>query len=347
VKSLIYHEGEKDMKRVLLIILAVVAVVVILGLSFAGFSSRNRQKLSLVDTYGVPSFGMGGGAAPVEAPAAAEQPAPEMAYDATGNAVKTFDSSASSAQAAQERMVIETADLAIVVQNPQVRMNEIGKMAQDMGGYVVSSNLYQTSTNLGKQVPEATIVIRVPSEKLDEALGLIKKDAGDVPYENRSGQDVTSAYVDLQAQLKAKEAAEAQLLKIMNDAVRAEDVLAVYMQVQAIQTEIEQLKGQIKYYDEAVALSSISVRLIAEEGTQPIAVGPWKPAGAAKQAIEDLIVFFQNFVDFLIRFVIYVLPALVLIALPLLIVFLIGRAIYRRARKSKVVVEEKDIEKRS
>ena len=335
------------MKRVLLIILAVVAVVVILGLSFAGLSTRNSQNRSL-DAYDVPSFGMGGGgAAPVEeAPAAAmEPPAPDMAYDATGNAVKSVESSASSGQAAQERMVIQTADLAIVVQNPQARLSEIGKMAQDMGGYVVSSNIYQTSTNLGGQVPEANIVLRVPAEKLDEALALIKKDAGDVPYENRSGQDVTSAYVDLQAQLKAKQAAEAQLLKIMNDAVRAEDVLAVYMQVQAIQTEIEQLKGQIKYYEEAAALSSISVRLIAEEGTQPIEVGPWKPAGAAKQAIEDLIVFFQNFVDFLIRFAIYVLPALILIAIPLLIVFFIGRAIYRRARRSKVAVEEKDIEK--
>jgi hypothetical protein len=334
------------MKRVLLIILAVVAVVVILGLSFAGFSSRNSQNRSL-DVYGVPAVGMGGGggAEPVEAPAAAmEPPAPDMAYDATGNAVKSVESSASTGQVAQERMVIQTADLAIVVENPQVRMNEISKMAQDMGGYVVSSNLYQTSTNLGKQVPEATIVVRVPSQKMDEALVLIKKDAGDVQYENRSGQDVTSVYVDLQAQLKAKEAAEEQLLKIMNDAVRAEDVLNTYMQVQAIQTEIEQLKGQIKYYDEAVALSSISVRLIAQEGTQPIEIGPWTPSGAVKGAIEDLIVFFQNFVDFLIRFVIYVLPALVLIAIPLLIVFFIGRAIYRRVRKPKAAVEEKDIQ---
>jgi hypothetical protein len=153
--------------------------------------------------------------------------------------------------------------------------------------------------------------------------------------------------VDLQAQLKAKQAAEAQLLKIMNDAVRAEDVLAVYMQVQAIQTEIEQLKGQIKYYEEAAALSSISVRLIAEESTQPIEIGPWTPSGAVKDAIEDLILFAQNFVDFLIRFVIYVLPALLLIAIPFALVLLLGRSIYRRARKSKVVVEDQDIEKRS
>ncbi len=340
------------MKRVLLIILAVVGIVAVIGLSFAGLASRNSQNRSLTSN-GMSAIGMGGGgggAPAMPAPSIAEAPAapvPEAAYDAAGNTTKSAVSpSSDQAAQAQDRMVIQTADLAIVVNDPQTRMTEISKMAQDMGGYVVSSNLYQTSTSLGKQVPEATIVVRVPAGKLDEALASIKKGAGDVQYENRTGQDVTNAYVDLQAQLTAKEAAEAQLLKIMNDAVRAEDVLNTYMQVQSIQTQIEQLKGQIKYYDEAVALSSISVRLIAEEGTQPIEVGPWKPAGAAKQAIEDLIVFFQNFVDFLIRFVIYVLPALILIAIPLLIVFFIGRAIYRRVRKPKVAVEEKDIEQK-
>ncbi|HEX6034043.1 MAG TPA: hypothetical protein VFY83_06390, partial [Anaerolineales bacterium] len=98
--------------------------------------------------------------------------------------------------------------------------------------------------------------------------------------------------------------------------------------------------GQIQYYDEAVATSSISVRLIAEEGTQPISIGPWTPEGAAKEAIQNLILFFQNFVDFLINFVLYVLPALILIAIPLFLIYLAGRAAYRRYRRSNVEVEE-------
>jgi hypothetical protein len=167
-----------------------------------------------------------------------------------------------------------------------------------------------------------------------------------VDYENRSGQDVTSIYVDLQSQLRAKQVAEQKLLEIMDDANRAEDVLAIYLQVQSIQTEIEQLKGQIQYYEESAALSSISVRLIAEEGTQPIAVGPWRPEGAAKEAVEDLIRFVQNFSEFLIRFVIFTLPALVLLAIPLFLVYLAGRAVFRRFNRSKTVVEEKEVEKK-
>ncbi|HET9913748.1 MAG TPA: DUF4349 domain-containing protein [Anaerolineales bacterium] len=332
------------MKRTLFIILSVVAVFLIIGISFARLTGpkigQTFNTISKELPAAEPSFGMGGGGAPdvVQAPGM-----PEPAFDsyAAEESARSSVSNDAVQPQTQERLVIENADLAIVVKDPKAHMEEISDLAREMGGFVVSSNLYQSYSQLGQEVPEASIVIRVPSEKLDEALTEIKKGAVDVDYENRSGQDVTSQYVDLQSQLKAKQAAEEKLLEIMDDAVRAEDVLAIYLQVQNIQTQIEQLKGQIKYLEESAAMSAISVRLIAEAGTQPIKVGPWTPSGTAKEAIQDLIFFFQNFVEFLIRFVLYVLPALILIAIPLYLLFLAGRALYRRFSKPRVVAEEK------
>src|SRR5215211_7280500 len=314
------------MKRTLSIILAVVALFLILGIVFTSMAVQRSPGFG--ENYR--EFGYGGGAPATEAPAAE---APAFDSSVTGDAYNT------GTVQTQERLVIENADLAIVVKDPKARMAEINALANEMDGYVVSSNLYQSFTSFGKEVPEATIVIRVPAERLDEALTRIKANIVDIDYENRSGQDVTNIYVDLQAQLKAKQAAETKLLEIMEQATRAEDVLAIYLQVQQVQTEIEQLKGQIQYYEESAAMSSISVRLIAEEGTQPIEIGPWTPEGAAKQAIQDLIFFFQNFVEFLIRFVLLTLPSLLLIAIPLYLVYLVGRATYRRYRKSQVDVD--------
>jgi hypothetical protein len=318
------------MKRPLLIILAVVAIFLVLGFAFT--STISRQNASPLLSR---EFGYGGGAPAMEEPAAAEAPAP--AFDTAESAAQDVDSSGN--VQTQDRLVIENADLGIVVKDPKARMAEINALAGELGGYVVSSNLFQSFTSTGKEVPEATIVIRVPADRLDEALARIKEGAVDVDYENRSGQDVTSIYIDLQAQLKAKQAAEAKLLEIMDQAARAEDVLAIYLQVQQVQTEIEQLKGQIQYYDEAVATSAISVRLIAEASTQQIEIGPWTPEGAAKEAIQDLILFAQNFAELLIRFVLLTLPALILIAIPLFLVYLLGRAVYRRVRRPTVTVE--------
>jgi hypothetical protein len=320
------------MKRILFIILAVVAVFLIIGISFTAFG-RMGGAMPVESTSRDFAYGSGGGSPEMEVPAA-EAPA--------------FDPSLTSEQDAfnsgtvqtQERLVIENADLAIVVKDPKARMAEINALANEFGGYVVSSNLYQSFTSFGKEVPEATIVIRVPAERLDEALTRIKENIVDIDYENRSGQDVTNIYVDLQAQLKAKQAAETKLLEIMEQATRAEDVLAIYLQVQQVQTQIEQLKGQIQYYEESAAMSSISVRLIAEEGTQPIEIGPWTPEGAAKDAIRDLILFVQDFSEFLISFVLFIVPALLLIAIPVLLVYFIGRAVYRRTRRSRVEMED-------
>jgi hypothetical protein len=317
------------MKRTLFIVLAVVAVFLIIGVSF---TSMSRQR-SDASGNSSPFFGMGGGGAATEAPAAVEAPMPAVEGVRDLAADESFGYTGQTQT--QERLVVVNVDMGIVVKDVKARMAQINALAEEFGGFVVSSNLYQ-STSFGKEVPEASIVIRVRAERLDEALERIKEGAVDVPYENRSGQDVTQQYVDLQARLKAKQAAEAKLLEIMDQAARAEDVLSIYLQVQSVQTEIEQLIAQIKYLEESSALSAITIRLIAEEGTQPIAIGPWTPEGAAKEAIQDLIFFAQNFVEFLIRFVLLTLPALLMIAIPLYLVYLVGRAAYRRIRRTRV-----------
>ena len=239
-----------------------------------------------------------------------------------------------------ERLVIQNADLAIVVSDVKGRMENIQVMAQQMGGYVVSSNLYQSYTNDNLQVPEAQVTIRVPAEKLDAALEQIKKDVVEVQNETRTGQDVTAEYVDLQSRLKNYEAAEAQLEKILENATETEDVVNVFNQLVYYREQIELVKGQMKYYEEAAALSAINVRIIAEETIQPVVIGKWQPQGVALEAIQDLINFLKGFINFLIRFVLYTLPVLILIAIPIYLAFLGLRAIFRLLRGKKPKKEQ-------
>ncbi len=326
------------MKRPILIIASVVVAFVLVGallMNLVRFGSSYRSVVY------EPGFG-GGGAPeydiPQEAPSASDAFAPLPASEEVKNTVIAQ---------AQERLVIQNADLAIVVADPKTRMKEIADMATAMGGFVVSSNLYTTYYGPNSnEAPEASMTIRVPSERLDEALDKIKEGAVEVNYENRTGEDVTSIYVDLQSQLKAKQAAEKKLLEILDAAEETEDVLAVYTELQRIQSEIEVLKGQIKYYEESSSTSAISIRLIAEETVQPVEIGGWRLQGTANEAIQDLIYFTQGFIQFLIRFVLYTLPALILVAIPLYLAFLGGRALVRRFGRSKASAEVKQQEKK-
>ena len=231
--------------------------------------------------------------------------------------------------------MIKNADLSIVVKDVHARVKAVQDMATAMGGFVVSANVYQTTTRDGTQAPQAQVVIRIPQEKLETALDQIKSDTVEVQNESQSGQDVTDQYVDLQSRLKAKQAAEAQLLEIMKDAKKTEDVLAVYAQLQQVESDIEVLKGQIKYTEQSASLSAITINIIAEETVKPLEVGGWKPQGVARDAIQSLIFYLQDFVDFLIRFVLLILPVLITIFVPLFLVFLLFRWIFRRLRRPR------------
>ena len=120
----------------------------------------------------------------------------------------------------------------------------------------------------------------------------------------------------------------------------SEDVLAVYTQLEQIDSDIEVLKGQIKYTEQSAALSSISVNIIAEETIKPIVVGGWKPQGVARDALQSLIYFWQDFVNFLIRFFLYILPVLITIAIPIFLVLMLLRWIFRITRRPKVAQTE-------
>jgi len=250
-----------------------------------------------------------------------------------------------------ERLVIQNANISIVVSDVEARMENIQIMAEQMGGFVVSSNLYQSSTYQGFantyiEVPEGQVQIRVPAERLDEAIDQIKKDVVEVQNETRSGQDVTAEYVDLKSRLVNLQAAEEQLNKIMQDATDTEDVVNIFNQLVYYREQIELVKGQMKYFEEAAALSSINVTIVAEEKDQPIQIGKWEPKGIAKEAIQDLIFFYQDFVDFVIRFVIYTLPVWITVGIPLYFIFIGLRALFRKIRgnrkpKPQPVVEAK------
>ncbi len=238
-----------------------------------------------------------------------------------------------------ERMVIKNANLSIVVENPSESMDEIRQMASEMGGYVVSSNLTQVQTDRGVEVPQARITIRVPSEKLDQALETIKTGAGQVLSENISGQDVTKEYTDLESRLRHLKNAESRLTQIMEEARDTEDVLSVYNRLVEVQEEMEIVKGQMQYYEQSAALSAISVTIQANEAVQPLKIGNWQPVGVAKKAIQALINTLQFFGDVAIWLALFVLPVLLILYLPIRFGW---KGIKRLFRSRKSFGEEED-----
>jgi hypothetical protein len=245
-----------------------------------------------------------------------------------------FSSSNSGGEAAPiEPLVIRNANLTLVVEDPTQSADDISSLAESMGGFVVTSNVYQTTYG-SSEIPttRASITIRVPVERLNEAIDTIVEQVIEVRVKNISGEDVTREYTDLQSRLKNLEAAEEQLREIMDNATETEDVLKVFDDLSAVRGEIEVIKGQMTYYEDSARLSAISIELIPDELAQPLSIGGWRPQGTAKDAVEALINTLQFLVDAGIWLVICVAPILLLLGVP---GFFIARRILNWRRKNQ------------
>ncbi len=298
---------------VLLLMATLVAACAPAGMS-ATSEPMFERNLGVMDAAGYP----------LEAPAAAppmvegELKSGEMALLATNS----------------ERMVIQNGNMTVVVTDPAESAEAIRKMAESMGGFVVNLNMYQSFFG-EESIPanQATITVRVPAERLNEAIEQIKANATEVRNVYVSGEDVTAQYTDLESRLRALEAAEAQLSQIMLDAKRTEDVMMVYNQLVQVQTEIEVIKGQMRYYEESASLSALTVELLPDIATQPIESGGWRILETFNRALSALLDAVKGIVRAVIWLAIYILPIVLVLGLIFVLpVYLIVRAIRRRRR---------------
>lgn len=220
---------------------------------------------------------------------------------------------ASVAAGITQRIIIRNASLTLVVKDAESELQPLAEIASRFGGFVAQSGF-----NRGEGgETSGNVELRVEAARLDAALEAIRARAIEVRDLQISSQDVTGEVVDVEARLRNLRSAETQLLAIMQQAKKTEDVMAVFGQLTQTRGEIEQLMGRLKYLRESAALSTVSLRLEADADSRPVEVAGWKPTGTAKRAVESLIVAAQGLADLAIWSAIVLLPLLLVLGLPL------------------------------
>src|SRR5262249_13529957 len=117
-----------------------------------------------------------------------------------------------------------------------------------------------------------------------------------------------------EARIRTKRALESQFLEIMKQSRKVPDALEVQKQLAEVRTEIERLEGRRRFLENQSALSTITIALqtpapVVAATTQ----GFWHDT---KAGFGDGVEFALEIVLGVIRFVIAVIPILLLIVLP-------------------------------
>jgi hypothetical protein len=226
---------------------------------------------------------------------------------------------------AQERLIIRTGQLDIVVEDTEAAMRQIERLVGAAEGWVVSSNVYQYST-----AKSGTITVRFPADQYGSMLDRIKELAVEVTSETTNSQDVTEEYVDLSARLGNLEATRDRVRTFLEEARNVEEALAVNQELSRLEGEIEVIKGRLQYLSQSAAFSSLTINLTPDILSQPIEVAGWRPEGVAREAIEDLVQALQGLADFLIRVALFVVPMALVLGVPAYLIIRLALRFWRR-----------------
>ncbi len=167
------------------------------------------------------------------------------------------------------RKLIRTGDLAILVEGVDGARARLEALAASVGGFVDRAEV----EHAGGTASSATLVLRVPSDRFDEAMRRTR-DLGAVTRDDSQAEDITDAFTDLAARLANARHLEQRLLKLVDERTGGvSDLLEVERELARVRGEIEAAEGHLRMWSDQVALSRITVALRAKTSA-PVAVAP-------------------------------------------------------------------------
>ena len=252
----------KKNKKLLSLLLS---LVMIAGLAGCGGSSKSSGA-SEARSEAYDSGYVYGTNAAVEAPAAAEQAMAD--YDAAEPTSAAGLGSANGQVPTAEDMsekIIYNADVTLETTAFDDALERIAALVKEMGGYMESSSIsgsnYSSISKGNAGARNAYYTIRIPASRFSDLVGTIS-DLGNVPYSNTYTRNVTTKYYDTQSRLEAYRVQEKRLLEMLSIAESVEDMLAIQRELTDVQYEIDSLTGTLRYFDNQVGYSTVSLTVV-------------------------------------------------------------------------------------
>jgi hypothetical protein len=224
-----------------------------------------------------------------------------------------------------DREIVRTGEVTLEVPAVGAAVGELRAMAITLDGYVSDSRT-------GGEHDAATVTLRVPADRFDEALTRLHGMKGEVRVEATKDEDVTSSIVDLEARIQNLQASEEQYRVLVGRAEKINDVLAVQSRLDQVRGEIEQLSAQLKQLNGLAALSTLTVTLVPASTPVEDATEAWDPGSTFGNAVAALVSAGQALADVAIWLLIVGLPVLVISAILLWVAMRFGPVARRFAR---------------
>ena len=219
-----------------------------------------------------------------------------------------------------ERKIIYTAHLDVVVKDFDEARKNLESLVAKNKAYVANSSI---SGDAGSH-RSGTWTIRVPVAQSNDLRKSLRS-FGFTRQDNLSSNDVTRQYYSLEIRMKNAEKLEQRLLDHLKNSGE-EQTLKWEKEISRVRNTIEQMKGQLRYWEQMSAMATINLTLTEDREFKPESAPTF--SDRVSSTWDGSIDAVQNFGKGVALFCVAITPWLPLI-------LLVGIPIWWRVRKSK------------
>jgi hypothetical protein len=171
------------------------------------------------------------------------------------------------ASALANRKLIRNAQVELEILSFDAAVQKITAFANEERGYVATTNSEKQAN--GKL--RGQVVVKVVPENLDRFVQKIRA-LGELKNQTLGTEDITKAYFDTDSRLKNARVMEQRLidmLKKKSDDIN--DLLQVERELGRVREQIEQMQGELKYWDSQVQFAAVTIQLTEKDMEVPAA----------------------------------------------------------------------------
>ncbi|MBR6428684.1 MAG: DUF4349 domain-containing protein [Clostridia bacterium] len=210
-----------------------------------------------------------------------------------------------------------------------------------LGGYVESFTVGEkgsyayASDSLTRPLRRASMVVRIPAEKLDEFLSNVEG-LGNVISKAQSTKDITDSYVDTEARLASLRTEYDTLLGLLEKASSLDEILTLQERLTEVRYSIESYERTIRTYDSQIAFSTVSLEISEVERVTPVEEETFGQEIKRRfgESMEDVGMGLRDFAAWFIGDLPHIVMVLLFfVALPLAIVLIIVKSVKKKNRR--------------
>ena len=312
-------------------LLAVFAAAIMLAICFAGCSSGSKAAYD--SAYSTSQHLPEEMELPM--PAATSAVSNDMGFDYALNESLTV----SAGDVYAGRKIIRNYDISLDTDKFDENMDYINTKVSELGGYVLSSNLYGSKPEAyGDAGRSIDMTIRIPAEKAGEFVSGVET-LGQINYVRDYTDDITDEYYDTDTRLAVLQEQLERLRAIMVETDNLADVIALEDRISEVMLQIETLTGTLKRYDALIDYTTVNLSVSERNAiTGPAATKT--TADRISEGFTDTLngvgVFFVNFFVWFVSS----LPVIVIAAIVVVIIVIIVRAATKKRSKKKAEAKE-------